>query len=308
MSQVEEYLGALANGAGSSELPSPTSRIEKILKAIIDGDDSSTLEPPSSRVEELLIEVLETISSGGGGGGGGDVPVPSKDGKTHFIIYIDPKTPSVRKSFTLRWNQSEGNGVVVNWGDGSDEQSYSDIGYAVNHSHEYSKTGWFDISLEVVDGTISFEGTSGSSGYSVFGKRGAGSNNHNKGRILFVEFGDNVSEIGQYAFTDCCSLFHIGLGTGITSIGSHAFESCSNLTYLTVPNTVTAIGDNTFNDCDGIFTYHLKSTTPPTLSNSNAFSSMTSDARILVPYASVDTYKAATNWSSLSDFIEGEST
>lgn len=306
MSQVEEYLGALANGASPSELPSPVSRVEKILKAIVNGDDSSTLERPGSRVEELLIQVMDSISTGGGSGG--DVPVPAKDGKTHFIIYIDPKTPSSQRSFTLRWTQSDGNGVVVDWGDGSNEQSYSDSGYGVDHSHNYARGGWYDISLEVIAGTMSFDGTSGSSGYSVYGSRGSNDNVHNKGRILFAEFGDNVTEIGTYAFSECCALFHIGLGSELTNVNSYAFQNCSNLTYLTFPNTVSIIGAMAFSGCGGIVEYRFKSVVPPTLINTNAFSSMRSSARIYVPGASVDAYKSATNWASYSSYIEGEST
>ena len=49
----------------------------------------------------------------------------------------------------------------------------------------------------------------------------------------------------------------------------------------------------------------MKSTTPPTLSNTGAIPSTI--RAIYVPDASVEVYKAATNWSSFASKIKGVS-
>ena len=47
----------------------------------------------------------------------------------------------------------------------------------------------------------------------------------------------------------------------------------------------------------------IEATTPPTLSNTNAISTATTE--IQVPMASVDAYKTATNWTNFADIIVG---
>lgn len=88
----------------------------------------------------------------------------------------------------------------------------------------------------------------------------------------------------------------------VTTIDNYAFYSCSGLTSVDIPSTVTRIGTNSFFNCSGLTSVTVNATTPPTV-GSLAFDS-TNECPIYVPAASVDAYKAATNWSRYASRIQ----
>ena len=64
--------------------------------------------------------------------------------------------------------------------------------------------------------------------------------------------GDEVTSIGDYAFSGRSGLTSVTIPNSVTSIGTSAFRSCSSLTSITIPNSVTSIGENAFYGCSGI--------------------------------------------------------
>lgn len=64
--------------------------------------------------------------------------------------------------------------------------------------------------------------------------------------------GNDVTEIGDYAFYDCSELTNVTISNSVTSIGSGAFQGCSKLTSVTIPNSVTRIGSRAFYECSGL--------------------------------------------------------
>ena len=117
----------------------------------------------------------------------------------------------------------------------------------------------------------------------------------------------SVTSIVTYAFDNCYSLASVTIPESVTSIVNYAFSNCHSLASVTIPESVTQIGNYAFNNCYGMAEYHLKPTTPPTLSNTNAFSSIPSDCIIYVPAGCLEAYQNATNWATYASKMQEES-
>ena len=224
--------------------------------------------------------------------------------------------------------------VIVDWGDGTTPDtltgtSTSTIQYTPTHN--YTSPGNYVISL-TVNGTCGFLGSSASNNYCYLLKYSTDPDKRNRyyqDAITKIEFGDSVTSIGDSAFNSCHSLTSITIPDSVTSIGDSAFNSCLSLTSITIPGSVTSIGDSAFNscysltsitipdsvtsignfafgNCYGMAEYHLKPITPPTLSNINSFSSISSDCIIYVPQGSLEAYQTATNWATHASHMQEE--
>ena len=92
---------------------------------------------------------------------------------------------------------------------------------------------------------------------------------------------DEVTNIGDYAFSCCTGLASITIPDSVTSIGDGAFCGCTGLTSITIPDSVTSIGDIAFSDCE-----RLTSVTIPdsvTSIGKRAFSNCYNIKNIIVP-------------------------
>ena len=61
--------------------------------------------------------------------------------------------------------------------------------------------------------------------------------------------GDNVTAVGESAFTYCSALKNITLPASVKTIGSYAFYYCSKLENITLPASLTTIEENAFAYC-----------------------------------------------------------
>ena len=150
---------------------------------------------------------------------------------------------------------------------------------------------------------------------------------------------DSVTTIGVNGFANCTSLTSITIGNGVRTINAEVFKNCTSLkrvnsnvdgeciipnsvttivngnynggafggctslTSVTIPNSVTSIGSWAFYGCSNLASITIERTTPPTLS-ANVFTSTNPNLVIYVPAESVDTYKAASGWSSYASRIQ----
>ena len=117
---------------------------------------------------------------------------------------------------------------------------------------------------------------------------------------------NSVTSIGNSAFYGCSSLSSIIIPDSVTSILQQAFSRCFSLSSITIPDSVTSIASSVFYTCSSVAFYDFSNhTSVPTLSNTNAFKNIAVDCQIRVPASLVDTWKAATNWSTYADHIVG---
>ena len=77
------------------------------------------------------------------------------------------------------------------------------------------------------------------------------SNTYSNGRGVLV-FDDEVTSIGDYAFTNCRTLASITIPESVTYIGRESFGGCSNLTSITIPESVTTLGFYAFVYCNSL--------------------------------------------------------
>lgn len=112
-----------------------------------------------------------------------------------------------------------------------------------------------------------------------------------------------TTSISTYAFSNCASLTTADFPKA-TSIGTYVFNYCTRLIEADFP-VVTSISAYAFRACSSLTALILRNTAKVcTLSNTNAFTSSaiaSGTGYIYVPSALVDSYKAATNWSTYAN-------
>ena len=63
---------------------------------------------------------------------------------------------------------------------------------------------------------------------------------------------NNVTRIGDRAFSFCSSLAEVVIPNSVTRIGDSAFEGCSSLAEVIIPDSITGIGDRAFSFCSSL--------------------------------------------------------
>lgn len=113
----------------------------------------------------------------------------------------------------------------------------------------------------------------------------------------------NVTSLGSYAFYGCSGLVTVKLPK-LTSISTQTWYGCSKLQHADCGNlgNITA---QTFNACSALTELILRKTgSICTLSNVNGVNNTPigkGTGYVYVPAALIDSYKAATNWSTFAD-------
>lgn len=127
-----------------------------------------------------------------------------------------------------------------------------------------------------------------------------------------ISLSPRITSIENYTFQSCTNLRSVIIPSTVTSVGSTAFSACYGLTTITIPSLVTSIGTSAFSNCYGIGEYHMKPTTPPTLTNTNTFNGITSNCIIYVPRSEnqqvLNAYKTAQYWSTYANRMQEEPT
>lgn len=108
-----------------------------------------------------------------------------------------------------------------------------------------------------------------------------------------ITFPNTFTTMGASTFENCSALQTFTIPSDMTSIPQKAFKSCASLGYIVIPEGITEIGTEAFSGCSGLSYIKFEGSNPPTLTNSNAFASLETDCKILVPTGSLTDYTSA---------------
>ena len=117
--------------------------------------------------------------------------------------------------------------------------------------------------------------------------------------------GNNVQEIGDWAFYNCHSLRSLTLPEGIEEIGRAAFFDCTYLNELTLPSTMKKIADNGFAGCEKIKKMYVNALVPPTI-EAKTFEDVDRATPVFVPKGTIARYQADQYWSEFFNMAEYE--
>ncbi len=73
---------------------------------------------------------------------------------------------------------------------------------------------------------------------------------------------ENVTTVGNYAFSHCRQLTSVHLGGNITTLGNQAFAYCFGLVTVTIPENVTSIGTLPFYVCSALLSIEVAPSNP----------------------------------------------
>lgn len=159
-----------------------------------------------------------------------------------------------------------------------------------------SAIDWESIARGMLDCTTEFvvpDGLNPNTNASIFANR--------KGLLRFT-FPTGVTTVAASLCYGCSKLSEVEFPNTITRINQTAFQ-LTGLTSVTIPSSVTRIDAQVFAQCKNLVEVIMEPTTPPTFGGS-VFIGCTALTSIYVPDASVDAYKAATNWSTYASKIK----
>ena len=122
-------------------------------------------------------------------------------------------------------------------------------------------------------------------------------------QVRVVSLPRSITTLGSI-FRSCECLSTVVIPPKITEIAQIYCYLCYGLVSLVFPKGITTIGANSFAYCSIMAFYDFSHLTAvPTLANTNAFTSIPSDCKIIVPDNLYDTWIAATNWSTYASHI-----
>ena len=114
-----------------------------------------------------------------------------------------------------------------------------------------------------------------------------------------------ATSIGESVFVDCTKLTTINLPK-VTSLGNYCFLRCSSLTTVDL-FSMTSIGNNLFSDCSSLTALIIRTNAVTPITAFNTFNNTpiaSGTGYIYVPDDLVDSYKAASGWSTYATQIK----
>lgn len=178
----------------------------------------------------------------------------TSDGKTRLYIEIPD---SKLCALTLRIRGLYNFSATVDWGDNTSSSASSSTITDHELPHTYQNVGNYVIAISVESGSFTFIAASsvtsrrgilsgqeilGASSYNVF------SDEPFLHMLKKIEFGNNITFIGAYAFI-YSGLTSIIIPHGMTQIGESALQESLSLKSIILPSTITTIGNYAISNC-----------------------------------------------------------
>jgi len=123
-----------------------------------------------------------------------------------------------------------------------------------------------------------------------------------------IYFGNGITKLGTYAFSECTNLTKISLENTIETTGLYAFMDCSKLDSIVLGKNIKTIEYMTFYGCSNLSYIKSYSTTPPNVGNYNFTQSNYAKVVIDVPFGSLQDYQTSNKWAefwNIREFLTG---
>lgn len=116
---------------------------------------------------------------------------------------------------------------------------------------------------------------------------------------------DNVTSIGYGAFKGCKGLSTITIPNGVTSIDEEAFEDCINLTTVILPQSLTSLGYLAFAYCTQLAEVYCYAESIPNIEpdSSPFYAIQTNNITLHVPSNAIEAYKTTWPWSDFNPIV-----
>ena len=120
-------------------------------------------------------------------------------------------------------------------------------------------------------------------------------------QLTSITIPEGITEVKFGTFDDCTALAVVSLPSTLTTIEGWAFNTCRNLSSITIPENVTYIGASAFTECDKLNSIYCLATTPPSMSDGNAFADCLQRATLFVKPEALTKYQTATYWAEFNN-------
>jgi hypothetical protein len=146
--------------------------------------------------------------------------------------------------------------------------------------------------------------------------------------LVSVKLPENITSVGEFAFSDCRGLDSIIIPNSVTTIKDGAFSYCSGLTGIIIPNSVTTVGGVAFSDCPNLTSVTIGTSVTsignyafarcsnlvsinnlsvtPQIINPNVFNNVNKNyCTLTVPTSALDDYQGTDVWKEFTSTNSG---
>ena len=155
------------------------------------------------------------------------------------VLVCNPTIVTLRLTsqltFSLYLKQTQPNGILVDWGDGSQKETSEDLD--VQMPHTWPDQGDYEVKIITVNGATWSIGSE-SKGLGLIGN---GSNNKADlyPQIISIVIGDSMTGFNPYSLVNSTSLTAIDIPDSVNTIGDYSFYGCTSLPSIKIPESVT---------------------------------------------------------------------